>query len=128
MDGVVVVAEVPTVDVVDVAVGVVVDAVRLLPATALTGVRPGAFGKVRMAEIDSVIDDGDDRARCPGRDREGLRGIDVRVHGAARMRQSLVDVLALVVEAPQLGPVLLTCRVGVDEPAMIDTHALDSAV
>ena len=49
VDGVVVVAEVPAVDVVDVAVAVVVDAVGLLAAARLAGVRPGLAGEVGMA-------------------------------------------------------------------------------
>src|SRR3954452_20736550 len=44
------------------------------------------------------------------------------------MRQSLVDVLALVVEAPQFRPVLLTGRVGVTKPAMVDAHSFDASV
>ena len=47
VDGVVVVAEVPAVDVVDVAVAVVVDAVGLLAAARFARVRPGAGGEVR---------------------------------------------------------------------------------
>ena len=63
VDGVVVVAEVPAVDVVDVAVAVVVDAVGLLAAARLARVRPRPLGQVRMAEVDPVVDDRDDRAR-----------------------------------------------------------------
>ena len=86
VDGVVVVAEVPAVDVVDVAVAVVVDAVGLLAVTALAGVRPGARGEVRMAEVDPVVDDRHDRAGRPGRDRECLRGVDVGVERCRRSR------------------------------------------
>ena len=63
VDGVVVVAEVPAVDVVDVAVAVVVDPVGLLAAARLARVRPRPRGEVRMAEVDAVVDDRDDRAR-----------------------------------------------------------------
>ena len=83
VDGVVVVAEVPAVDVVDVAVAVVVDAVGLLAVAALARVRPRPRGEVRMAEVDPVVDDRHDRAGRPGRDAERLAAVDVDVGRAA---------------------------------------------
>ena len=83
---VVVVAEVPAVDVVDVAVAVVVDAVGLATAARFAGVRPGAVGKVRVAEVDAVIDDRDDRRRVAGRDAERLAAVDVGIGRALGRR------------------------------------------
>ena len=84
VDGVVVVAEVPAVDVVDVAVVVVIDR-RWSPGAGLARVRPGAVGEVGMAEVDAVVDDRDDdrrTRRCV--DAQRLEAVDVDV-GDARL-------------------------------------------
>ena len=120
VDGVVVVAEVPAMDVVDVAVGVVVDAVRLAAAARFAGVRPGTRREVGMAEVDAVVDDRDDRARAAGRDPERLASVDVDVGGAAGAGRPEEQVLAGVVEAPQLVPVRLVRRVGVAIAPVVD--------
>src|SRR4051812_49774962 len=49
--------EVPPAPVVDVAVAVVVDAVRLAPAAGLAGIRRDLPGKVGMRERDAGVDD-----------------------------------------------------------------------
>ena len=55
--------EVPAVDVVDVAVVVVVDAV----SGDLAGVCPDVVGKVGVVSVDAAVDDGDDdRSAGPG--------------------------------------------------------------
>ena len=128
VDRVVVVAEVPAVDVVDVAVAVVVDAVGLLAGARLARVRPGSRGEVGMAEVDAVVDDRDDDAGVAGRDPERLAAVDVDVGRAARPGLALVDVLAGVVEAPQLVPERLARRVGVAVTPMVDAHAQDVRV
>src|SRR5690606_4921608 len=92
-DVAVVVVGVPPVDVVDVAVPVVVDAV----AGDLGGVRPEA--EVGVAELEPVVDDGDGDAGAVGGDAAvgelpRLGGVDVGVGGAAG--------LAGVVEVPHL--------------------------
>jgi hypothetical protein len=56
VDGLVVVAEVPAVHVVDVAVRIIVDLVVLLAAARLSGVDPRLAGEVRLAEVDPVVD------------------------------------------------------------------------
>ena len=71
----VVMAEVPAVDVVDVAVAVVVDAV----AGRLAGVGPLASREVRVAEIDTVVDHRDDDARLALLDAERLESVDIDV-------------------------------------------------
>ena len=120
VDGVVVVAEVPAVDVVDVAVAVVVDPVGLLAAARLARVRPRPRGQVRMAEVDPVVDDRHDRARRAGRDAQRLATVDVDVGRAAGERRALQDVLAGVVEAPQLAPGGLVGRIGLAVALVVD--------
>ena len=73
---VVVVAEIPTLVVVDVAVAVVVDSVALLAASGFS--RIGPDGQVFVCEIDSVVEDGDDHSAAL-RDVPALRCIDVGV-------------------------------------------------
>ena len=92
---VVVVREVPAVDVVDEAVGVIVDAV----AGDLARVRPGVGRQVGVRVVDAGVDDRDDHAGGTGEDVPRLDGVDVGVHragGAAPVS------LAGVVHAPEL--------------------------
>ena len=79
------------VNVVDVAVVVVVFVV----ARNLAGVGPHVVDQVRMAVVNSGVDDSYDDILRAGGYSPGLEGVDVRVPGAA--------VLAGVVQAPQLG-------------------------
>ena len=89
---VVLVHEVPAVDVVDEAVAVVVDAV----AGDLAGVPPHVGVEVGVAVVDARIDDGHDE--CRARDRmPGLGRIDVGILDAARLPR--------VVLAPELAEV-----------------------
>ena len=57
MEGGVAVAEVPAVDIVDEAVAVVIKPVRG-EAAGFAGVGPGSTGQIRVAEVDTVVDDG----------------------------------------------------------------------
>ena len=75
VEGGVVVAEIPAVDVVDVAVGVVVDPV----AGGLAGVHPGPARQVGMREVDPVVDDRDHHVGTAGRDLPGLGDVHVDV-------------------------------------------------
>ena len=72
--------EVPAVDVVDVAVAVVVDAV----ARDLAGVGPDAAGQVGVVQVDAGVEHGDDRRGAPRRDAPGLGGVDVHVLGVVQ--------------------------------------------
>src|SRR5215210_6115966 len=105
LDRVVVVAEVPTMHVVDIAVAVVVDAVGLPTAAGFTRVRPRPRREIRMREIDAVVDDRHDGRRIAGRDADRLAGVDVDVGRPAGPRVALIDVLPRVLEAPELDPV-----------------------
>ena len=68
--------EVPAVDVVDAAVAVVVEAVRLAPAARLARVGPHVGGEVRMGRIDPGVDHGDGHLGRAGRDVPGLGRAD----------------------------------------------------
>jgi hypothetical protein len=102
VDALVVVAEVPAVDVVDVPVAVIVDPVGLLAPAGFAGVHPRLTGKIRLTEIDAIVDDRHDHPG-PGLDGERLAPVDVDIGSAAH----LLDRLAGVVEAPQERPQLL---------------------
>ena len=105
VDRVVLVAEVPAVDVVDLPVRVVVEAVGLLAQAGFARVDPGPAGEVRVAEVDAVVDDRDDKARSPGRDPVRLERVDVGIGLAFGAREALEQALAGVMEPPQLLPV-----------------------
>src|SRR5207247_7663479 len=64
----------------------------------LSFVYPDVRSEIRMGDVDTCVDDGDDDARTTGGDRPGLAGVDVGVRGARRP----VHGLAEVVEAPEL--------------------------
>ena len=82
--------KVPAVDVVDVAVAVVVDAVTW----NLAGVHPDVVGQVFVGVVNARVDHGDDDTPGAGRDIPGLGSIDVGVRRAAE--------LSGVVQAPEL--------------------------
>ena len=128
VDRVVVVAEVPAVDVVDVAVEVIVDAIGLATAAQFAGVRPGAVSEVRVAEVDPVVDDRHDRGRVAGRDTERLPRVDVGIDRAAGVWDAAEQILTEVLEAPQLVPERFPGRVRIQEAAMVDANALDVRV
>ena len=94
---VVAVHEVPPAPVVDVAVAVIVEAVRPAAGAVLARIDPDVLREVRMRDVDAGVDDGDHDVRAPGRDRPRFLRVDVRVGGARRV----VHGLAGVVEAPQ---------------------------
>ena len=126
VDAVVVVAEVPAVDVVDVAVAVIVDPVGFATVAQFAGVRPRAFGEVGMGEVDAIIDERDDRRRVTGRDAERLAGVDVGIGRA--LRSGIAAALAQVLESPQLVPQRLAGRVRIKETSVVDAHAEDIRV
>ena len=64
-----------------------------------------------MAEVDAVVDDGDDHARVSGREAQGLEAIDVGVGEPLGPGLALVQRLAGVVQAPELAAVRLVGRV-----------------
>ncbi len=76
---VVVVVEVPAVNVVDEAVAVVVDAVL----RDLVGVGEDVGGEVLVKDVHTGVDDGDHDLARPGDVVPGLRRTDVRARGAA---------------------------------------------
>ena len=99
-DGVVVVAEVPAVDVVDVAVAVVVLAIVGIRA-GFAGVGPRPIREVGMAEVDAVVDDRHDHVGVASFEPQGFEPIDVDVDGAG-LDAFALDPLPAVVEAPEL--------------------------
>ncbi len=87
--GVVVFAEeVPAVDVIDVSVAIVIDAVEFFQ-----GVDPDVRGEIGMGDIHAGIDDADDDGGGARGDIPGFGGVDIGIGDAAG--------LACVVEAPE---------------------------
>ncbi len=100
--------EVPAAPVVDIAVAVVVDAVRAAARAVLALVDPDVLGEIGVRHVDARVDDRDGDVRASGGDGPGLLGVDVRV-GRARRE---VDLLAGVVESPLLREGWVVGRVG----------------
>jgi hypothetical protein len=90
--------EVVSAPVVDAAVRVVVEPVRLLAAARLAGVRPDVRGQIRVVVGDAAVDHGDLHARAAGRMVPRLGRVGVGVGGPGRP----VDGLAAVVQAPEV--------------------------
>jgi len=70
---VVAIREVPAAPVVDIAVSVVVEAVRAAAGAVLPCVDPDVRGEVGMREVDARVDDGDDDIRAAGRTDQASR-------------------------------------------------------
>ena len=94
---VVAVDEVPAAPVVDVAVSVVVDAVRATTRAVLSGVDPRVRGEIGMRLVDAGVDHGDHDAGITGRDRPGCVDVGIRVGCAG----PAVDELAGVAQPPK---------------------------
>ena len=95
---VVVVHEVPAVDVVDVAVAVVVDAVARTARARLARVRPDVRREIGVVPVHARVDHRDDNRRASGRGRPGLGSVDVRIRGSRGGLHRLTG----VVQAPEL--------------------------
>ena len=128
VDRVVVVAEVPAVDVVHIAVAVIVDAVGLLAASGLAGVGPRLGGEVRVVEVDAVVDHGDHDVRVAGRQVQGLESVDVGIGQALGPVLAQEQLLARVVETPELVEVGLVGRIEVADVAMVDADPEDRGI
>jgi hypothetical protein len=121
---VVAVRKVPSTPVVDVAVAVVVDAVRPAPCAILAVVDPHVLGEVGVRRVHAGVDDGDDDVGATGGDRPRLRGVDVGI----RRARGVVHRLADVVQAPEpreegvvrrhVGGVKDEVRLGVGDPGV----------
>ena len=117
-------ADVRAVDVVDVAVGVVVDAVRLLAAARLARVRPRLTRQIRMAEVDAVVDDRDGHAGA-GDGAPGGRRIDVDVgHLVVALERRPAGVL----EPPLQVVVGLLGWIAVEVELVVDLHRGDARI
>ena len=90
----VVVDEVPAITVVDIAVGVVVDAV----ATDFARVGPSRLGEVRVAEVDAGVEHCDDHTLASRRGGPGVGDIDVGIGDRTRTRP-------VVLQAPLLAEI-----------------------
>jgi hypothetical protein len=88
--------EVPAARVVDEAVAVVVDAVRLAAAAGLARVVPDVRLQIGLAEVDARVDDGHLHVGGPGRLVPGRGRVDVGSHRAG----GALDRLARVLHAP----------------------------
>ena len=108
LDAVVAVDVVPAQPVVDLAVGVVVDAVGLASEAALAGVAGELAGEVGVRQLDAGVDDRD-VAPAPVRRRPRLGRVDVGV-GACRRVQTDWPVLCRPHSSPNCGVVGLQAR------------------
>ena len=120
VDGVVVVAEVPAVDVVDIAVGIVVEAV----GRGLARVHPQPAGEVGMGAVDTVIQHGHHEVRVAGGElpRLGDVHVDVRSPGEG------LDHLTGVVERPLLIEELVARRPALERAPILGLDELDRRV
>ena len=87
---IVIVDEVPAVPVVDVAVTIVVNAIRaLIPAldiqTAFAGIDPHVGGEVGMVVVDTSVDDAHHHIAVAGADIPGLRRLDIGADDTAAL-------------------------------------------
>ena len=95
---IVVVHEVPAMDVVDVAVGIVVDPVVFAAWAGLSRIGPDVCGEIGVVPVHARVDHRNDDRVTPGRRRPRLWRVDVGVGRSGRAFHGLAD----VVQAPEL--------------------------
>ncbi len=81
-----------------------------------------------MAEVDAVVDDGDDHARVSGRDGAGPGGHRCRRPRAPRSRTRPGTAAGRCCQAPELAEVRVVGRVEVAEGAVVDADPQDGGI
>ena len=115
-------AGVPAVHIVDIAVAVVVEAVGLLAITRLAPVDPRLSGELRVREVHAVVHDRHDHARAGD---AGPRGGDVDID--VRLREIGPDVpAARVLQRPLVGERRFERGVAVQEDLSVHLRGRDS--